>query len=65
MYSIREAADKLNVSIHTLRYYEKEGLTPFIKRNENGNRIYTSTDIQWIYMIRCLRDTDMPIIKIR
>lgn len=65
MYLISEAANQLNVSIHTLRYYEKEGLVPFVKRNTKGVRIYSDTDIQWIYMITCLRDIDMPINKIR
>ncbi|MGL4772432.1 MAG: MerR family transcriptional regulator, partial [Clostridium sp.] len=65
MYSIKEASDRLNVSIHTLRYYEKEGLTPFVNRDKNGVRVYTDVDIEWIYMIRCLRDTDMPISMIR
>lgn len=64
-FSIGEVAKKLNVSIHTLRYYEKEGLVPSLKRDHNGNRIYTESEIQWIYMIRCLRDTGMPIQNIK
>lgn len=64
-YTITQAAEKLNVSIHTLRYYEKEGLTPFVQRGKLGIRIYTDNDIDWIYMIRCLRDTDMPMKTIR
>lgn len=64
-FSISEAAQKLNVSIHTLRYYEKEGLIPALKRDYNGNRVYTESEIQWIYMIRCLRDTGMSIQHIK
>lgn len=65
MYFIKEAAKKLDVSIYTLRYYDKEGLTPFVKRNNQGIRVYTDTDIEWIYMIRVLRDVDMPISMIK
>ena len=64
-YSIMEAGKKLGLSIHTLRYYEKEGLMPRIARFGNGHRVYTESDISWIYLIRCLRDIDMPIQSIR
>lgn len=65
MYTIKEASEKLKVTIHTLRYYEKEGLTPFVEKDSKGIRRYTDRDIDWIYMIRCLRDTNMPIRVIR
>jgi len=32
-YTIKEVAEKYDLSVHTLRYYEKEGLLPFVKRN--------------------------------
>ena len=64
-YLIKEAAEKLNVSIHTLRYYDKEGLTPFIKKDENGVRKYTEEDLEWIRLLISIRDIDMPISNIR
>lgn len=63
--TIGEAAEKLHLSIHTLRYYEKEGLLLLVKRADNGQRVYTLDDIQWVYMIRCLRDTGMSIQNIK
>lgn len=64
-YFIKEAAKKLNVSSYTLRYYDKEGLTPFLKKDKNGVRIYTDEDLEWIKMLLNLRDIDMPIKKIK
>lgn len=64
MYKITQASKLLGVSIHTLRYYEKEGLIPFVKR-ENGVRVYSADDIEVIRLIICLRDIDMPIKNIR
>ncbi|MDH6365704.1 DNA-binding transcriptional MerR regulator [Enterococcus sp. PF1-24] len=61
VYSIKEAADKLKVTKHTLYYYEKADLLPPIARDHKGNRIYTDSDISWIYLICCLRDIHMPI----
>ena len=64
-YSACEAAAKLNITKDGLRYYEKEGLLPPIARSESGHRIYSESDIEWIFLIRCMRDTDMPIFKIK
>jgi Predicted transcriptional regulators len=60
-YSIKQVAQKLNITKHTLYYYEKANLLPPISRDKTGNRLYTDSDISWIYLIRCLRDIDMPI----
>lgn len=64
-YSTGQAAQKSGIAIHTLRYYDDIGLTPFIGRNQLGYRKYTDTDLEWIYMIKCLRDIDMPIRSIK
>lgn len=64
-YLIKDASKKLNISIYTLRYYDKEGLTPFLKKDENGIRKYTEEDLEWIRMLINLRDIDMPISNIK
>lgn len=56
---------KTNLSIHTLRFYEKEGLVPFIKRNASGYRLYEEEHINWIRFLNCLRETGMPIAKMK
>jgi len=52
-------------SIHTLRYYDKEGLMPFIERDKTGNRIFKEEDLNWIAMICCLKNTGMPINEMK
>lgn len=64
-YLIKDASKKLNISIYTLRYYDKEGLTPFVKKDKNGVRKYTEEDLEWIRMLINLRDIDMPISNIK
>lgn len=64
-YTINEVASKFGLSAHTLRYYDKEGLLPFVARNKSGNRIFTDADLDWIKLICCLRDTGMPIKEIK
>lgn len=64
-YLIKDASKKLNISIYTLRYYDKEGLTPFVKKDENGVRKYTEEDLESIRLLMNLRDIDMPISNIK
>lgn len=64
-YTAGEVAAKLGLTKDGLRYYEKEGLLPPIARDESGHRVYSESDIDWVFLIRCLRDTDMPIFKIK
>ncbi len=60
-YTIKEMAEKMGVSPHTLRYYEKEGIVPNVDRDENGNRVYREHTIEWLGFIKCLRETGMSI----
>ncbi|MEQ7805506.1 MerR family transcriptional regulator [Priestia megaterium] len=64
-YHIKEAAAKVGLPTHTLRYYEQQGLLPFIKRDENGNRIFSESDIEWLEFIICLRKTDISLLELR
>lgn len=64
-YSINEVASKFGLSAHTLRFYDKEGLMPFIGRDKSGNRIFTETDLNWVAMVCCLKDTGMSIKEIK
>ncbi len=64
MYSISEASKLLEVSTHTLRYYEKEQLIE-PDRSQHGERIYNDNHIKWLEFVMKLRQTQMPIMKIR
>jgi DNA-binding transcriptional MerR regulator len=63
--SIREAADRAEVSPHTLRYYERAGLIPPIERLPSGHRRYSEQDLRWVTFVRKLRRAGFPISKIR
>lgn len=63
--TIQRAAELVGLSSHTLRYYEREGLLPAVRRTTGGIRLYSETDISWVELIRCLRETGMPIAGIK
>lgn len=64
-YTIGKAAEVVGLSSYTLRYYEKIGLLPLVKRNDKGIRVYEDSDIFWIDLIKCLKDTGMTIAEIQ
>lgn len=64
-YTIGKAAEVVGLSSYTLRYYENIGLLPEVKRNHKGIRIYKDSDIFWIDLIKCLKDTGMSIAEIQ
>lgn len=64
-YSVKQVSKKLGISVYTLHYYDKEGLLPFIKKKDNGTRVFTEGDVEWVDMILALREIDMPIAKIK
>ncbi len=64
-YTIGQMAKQTGLSIHTLRYYEKEGILLPIERDEHGNRVFQEKDVVWLEAVSCLRSSGMPIKDIK
>ena len=64
MYTIGQIADKFDLSISTIRYYDKEGLLPNIKR-KNGIRQFDDQDLEVFLVIECLKKSGMQIKEIK
>ncbi|GAA3400349.1 MerR family transcriptional regulator [Paenibacillus hodogayensis] len=60
-YTIRQLSQFTGISLHTLRYYEKEGILQEIGRLRNGHRIYEERDLAWLQLVARLRKTGMSI----
>lgn len=65
LYTIGEMATKLSVAPSTLRYYDKEGLLPFVDRSGGGIRMFKESDFGWLMIINCLKQSGMPIKEIK
>lgn len=63
-YTPSEASTRSGFSLDTLRYYEKIGLLAEISRTSGGQRVFTEDDLGWLGLLRCLRDTGMPLAQI-
>ncbi|MDY4610956.1 MAG: MerR family transcriptional regulator [Sphaerochaetaceae bacterium] len=64
-YTIKEAAHIMGLSTTAIRYYDKEGLLPFMERKQSGYRVFSENDIAMLRIIECLKKSGMPIKDIR
>jgi DNA-binding transcriptional MerR regulator len=64
-YTISQVAALTRLSPYTLRYYDREGLLPFVGRSEGGIRRFTGHDLEMLGLICCLKSTGMPVKQIR
>lgn len=64
-YTIGQVAKMQHLTISQIRYYDKQGLFPFLQRNEKGDRVFDEETLKYLEMILCLKNTGMPIQKIK
>lgn len=65
MYTISQVAEITGVSAYTLRFYDKEGLFPYLSRDGKNNRLFSEQHLEWAMTLQCLRDTGMPLAEVR
>lgn len=64
-YTPAETAARSGFSIDTLRYYEREGILAPVQRTAGGHRVYTDSELGTLDFLKCLRDTGMPVERLR
>ncbi|MFF4407508.1 MerR family transcriptional regulator [Streptomyces sp. NPDC001404] len=64
--SISEVAERTGLSVHALRFYEREGLLigP-VRRTSGGRRRYTELDVDWLQICVKLRESGMPLADLK
>ena len=65
VYTVGEMAKRLDIPPSTLRYYDKEGLLPFVERSSGGIRMFRDSDVEWLQIIHCMKKAGMSIRDIR
>ena len=64
--SIGQVAERTGLSVHALRFYEREGLLADpVRRESNGRRVYSEDDVDWLGMCIKFRSSGMPLDTIR
>ncbi|NJP65617.1 MerR family transcriptional regulator [Streptomyces spiramenti] len=64
-YTPAQAARRTGLSLDTLRYYEKSGVIAPVARTGAGRRVYSEQDLDRLELVRCLRQTGMPVAELR
>ncbi|EAF3074040.1 MerR family transcriptional regulator [Listeria monocytogenes] len=59
--NIKQAADLFGLTVDTLRYYERVGVIPPVHRNESGYRDYKTSDLNWVYLVKNLRNAGLSV----
>ncbi|MFC6175378.1 MerR family transcriptional regulator [Companilactobacillus huachuanensis] len=57
----KEVSELIGFSADTLRYYERIGVIPPVKRDKNGYRYYRLLDIDWLFLVKCLKDAGLSM----
>ena len=66
MLSIGQVAERTGMSVHALRFYEREGILAHpVERESSGRRIYSENDVEWLILCTRLRASGMPLPAIR
>ena len=64
--SIGQVAERTGLSVHALRFYEREGLfTEVVRRDAGGRRVYSEDGLEWLMVCIKLRASGMPLTAIR
>jgi len=64
-FGIREVSELTGLTPDTLRWYEREGLIPLVKRTSDGRRRYGSGAVRFVRLVQALRRTGMPVAEVR
>lgn len=59
--TIAEVSRQYNLTPDTLRYYERIGLIPAVKRTAGGIRNYTESDCRWVEFVKCMRGAGIQV----
>lgn len=62
--TIKDVCEKFDITAETLRYYERVGVIPEVKRNSSGIREYSEEDLKWVKNAICLRKANVSIESI-
>lgn len=64
-YSIGDVSNITGIASSKLRYYDREGLLPTIRRSNGGIRVFTELEINTLKIIECLKSSGMSIKDIK
>lgn len=65
MYTVKEVAQKIKLTEHTIRFYTDKGLVPNVQRDKYNNRLFDEESLNWLIRVKYLKDCGMSIKDIK
>ena len=62
---IGSVSRQTGLGIHTIRYYEKQGLIRRPLKDSSGHRYYDASDVEILGWIACMKHSGMSLTKIK
>lgn len=59
--NIKQVADMFDLTVETIRYYERVGVIPPVERDKNGYRVFKKRDLNWVFLAKNLRNAGLSI----
>ncbi|MGN0878181.1 MAG: MerR family transcriptional regulator [Oligosphaeraceae bacterium] len=64
-YTVKEMAEKMGLTPYAVRYYDNEGLIPYVERTVGNSRRFSDYNLAWLKIVHCLRSTGLPVSEVR
>ena len=64
-YTVKEIAEKMNLTTYAVRYYDNAGLIPYVERTSGNIRLFSDYNLAWLKIVHCLRSTGLPVTEVR
>jgi DNA-binding transcriptional MerR regulator len=65
MHQIGEVADRVGLSLRTIRHYEEVGLVPPSGRSAGGFRLYTDDDVERLRLVKHMKPLEFSLEEMR
>lgn len=62
---MKDVTDMLEMTVYTVRHYTDCGLVPNVQRDENGNRIFDETALNWLKAAQFLRNCGLSVSEVK
>ena len=65
LFTMMQVCRELGMTYQTLKFYCNQGLVPNVKRDRNNRRVFSTSDVEWLRGLTCLKRCGMSIEEMR
>lgn len=65
LFTMMQVCRELGMTYQTLKFYCNQGLVPNVKRDRNNRRVFSTSDVEWLRGLTCIKRCGMSIEEMR